>query len=506
MSKVKWLLLFSILALLLAATGCVRATVVEVEPTAAASPLPEITRVTPTMTLAPSVTSTFPPVVPTTAPTPTPTVTAVPTEAPSTGDGSLSQAVTSTVAMSETLTTAPILAPPAPTINTKDIYERLWRVSGFVVDVVASLESDRTIRFVGTRVNSPGSWKISWLPSVQGGEGLVDYVSIGARNWVQVARVQSVPPCDATVSPTNNPDFDFCDFGADLQTLAQATLGILSSDQVVDLIDEKAVLDDGTACHEYKWRDTSAALWSMCLASETGLPIRLSTESVTVQFSHYNDPANAIAPPASEMPDRLHIDDARMALNSLSSFRYVTDGEVRTPAGQPTTYHVEGTYIQDDQGWQTEWKWKAEDAQPVIEFLSIEDQTWFRDKEEPPWVDFSRFEDLFEDFRPMVNEAGPFSLWPDASGLAGGVGVLQAGPPRTVGGLQCNDYLFEGTKTTDTGAEVSQRASVCATPAEMLPLQIEITLENADKGVFVTVKRELSHINDPANLVESPQR
>ncbi len=460
---------------------------------------------TPTMTLAPSATPTHRPVVPTSAPTPTPTATAAPTEAPSTGDGSLSQAVTSTVAMSETLTTAPTLAPPAPTINTKDIYERLWRLNSFVVDVVASLDTGETPHTVATRVNTPSSWRISFAPYAQGEDSIVTYVLIGARSWAEIGDGQVQFSCDDPAQlATNDLERTTCELGAGMPSVVQTALGILSNDQVAELVDENPVIDAGPRCHEYEWRDADAALWSMCMSPETGLPTRVSSERITMQFNRYNDPENAIAPPTSAMPERLHIDDARMAYNGLSSFRYVTDAELSTSAAEPSTYHVEGVYVQNDQAWQTEWKWKPQDLEPVFEVLSIEDQTWLRIGQNGNWVDSS----LLEDFEWYVSDAGPFAYWPDASEPAAGVGILQSDSTRTVDGLECVDYLFEGTRTTETGVRLEQRIRVCITPIEMLPLQVEITLEFAgdNKSARVAVRRELSHINDPANLVESPQR
>jgi hypothetical protein len=214
------------------------------------------------------------------------------------------------------------------------------------------------------------------------------------------------------------------------------------------------------------------------------------------RLSRFNDPANAILFPVSEMPTKLQLNEARMALNGLASFRYVTDVEM-SDKDSSGTYHVEGVYLQANQAWQATWKWNTADAEPVVEFLSIGSEAWM------DWTPTDGVKTwlpsvFFADAESMLKDAGPFAKWPVRSPLS--PATLQPGSARTVAGMKCQEYTSSGKVQGDQGTTFDLQVNLCVTADKAIPLRLVFSFVSDD--VHFTITRELSHLDDPANVVE----
>jgi hypothetical protein len=464
--KGKWMIAILIVVLPLLLAACGIKVVVVGTPTPKPTAVPTATRTLPPPTATPELTSTPAPTsAPTLAPTPAPMV------AP----------------------TLPANLPtPAPKVNLKEVGNRLWSQASFAFDVLT--QGDTYFHAQGEYIQSPQAWHIRHIS--EAGGYLLEYAEIGNRKWGVIGDVPIT--CTDWEQATAPLTQSTCKVADGLKTLVVSVLAYFTDDQEAELSSGPAMID-GVACYEYTWRDSGDFLCRAHLAAETGIPVLFQNSSTSYRLSRFNDPDNAIAPPVSEMPEKLYLDDARMALNGLSSFRYVTDVEMGDKDGL-TTYRVEGVYLQASQAWQANWKWKPEDAQAIVEFLSIGGEAWM------DWTPTDGVKTwlpsvFFGEAESMLKDAGPFANWPGASALP--PAVLQPGSARTIAGVECQEYTSSAKVQGDQGTIYDLQVRLCVTADHVIPLRLVSTAVSDDFRFVIT--RELSHLDDPANVVEKAE-
>jgi len=435
---------------------------------------------TATATRAPTHTPPSTPIPPTLTDTPTLTATATPTPTPGREEDQ---------------------STPAPRINLKEVGDRLWSLSSFAFEI-----GGKGIQ--GEWIHTPLSWHI-WVTGET--DEALEFVTIRDRQWVAnllagelVGEGEDTPLSCAKVQQWEQaPEgslyrmlYDVCDLGASASEAVLGVFGFFFYDQEAEFASGPRLVDD-TPSYEYTWRDKSGNVCHLYMSTEAEIPIMAQCADITLHLSHFNDPANVIRPPTSEMPEKLHIDDARMALNGLSNFRYRTTQEF-TDTRKAFAYYSEGLYVQLNQAWRAKFGEIGEE--PFVEFLfhpSI-GETLLKGGDMTMWFPVS-WDEASEE---MARDSAPFAFWPDPP-QEHRVGVLQPGSTRTVAGLECNEYLFTWTGSSDYGeAEVQVR--LCVTPEEMIPLRVH-GIASLEDGTRLVRTLELSHINDPTNVVEPPE-
>jgi hypothetical protein len=185
------------------------------------------------------------------------------------------------------------------------------------------------------------------------------------------------------------------------------------------------------------------------------------------------------------MPQELSFDDARMALNGLSSFRYLTTAEFEAE-GNATAIHCEGVCVQGNQAWRASCRVGIEE-QALLELYSLGDQTWWGVEGGQGWLRVAG--SIVED--RVAVEAAPFWLWSDAPYWE--IGTLLPEPMQSIAGVRCYEYLF---------ASEDAQLHLCVIPGGMVPLRMEFSAAGESHRVLIT--REFTHFDDPSNVVEPP--
>jgi len=427
--------------------------------------------------------------------TPTPKPTAIPTATRTLPQTAMPEP-TSTPGTTSVATPAPQPSPalpanlptPDPKINLKEMGNRLGQVVSFAFDYT---DEENKIRLQGVQVQAPSG---RWVRQIsETGDIDVEHVKIGDRQWARMMGL--VFSCvDWQQLPEDSPVLKACLASLTLTLLIDLNLADpLARGQEATLVPGITTIDS-TQCYQYEWRDADGNLSRICLAAETGLPLLFESPQCRWSLSHFNDPANVIAPPVSEMPAKLHIDDARMALNSLASFRYVTVSEFGDEGNLNASY-IEGIYLQANQAWQADFRSKHEDPNPLVQLLSIRRQTWERYSAGGAWTPVSTAKNL-------AGDADPFAAWPGGPTMPVALTLLDMVSSRTVSGLECVEYLSNTKFQTSQGAEWDIHVRLCVTAA-MVPLRMEISGTSGSSKFTIT--RELSHLDDPANVVEKAE-
>jgi hypothetical protein len=233
----------------------------------------------------------------------------------------------------------------------------------------------------------------------------------------------------------------------------------------------------------------------LCVSADTGLPLRFQSDLIKAHFNRFNDPANAFMVPTSGTPDRLNLDDARMALNGLDSFRYATTAELGDTKSK-STYFINGVYKGTSQDWQADWRFKRDQDKPDFVWANVAGKTWGKIDGTIMWLPVG--DD--KDFLTMVDDANPFAMWPNYPNLR--TGIRQTGTTQTVGDQKCQEYLFTAQLTSAQGGQADYQLRLCVTMDSRIPLRMAVKLTSGTFGL--NFMRELSHLNDPANVVESP--
>ena len=260
---------------------------------------------------------------------------------------------------------------------------------------------------------------------------------------------------------------------------------------------------DGTTCDEYVRAEGETTL-SICLSPDSGLPVRAtlggSDAWIEAHYSHFNAPANAIAAPTADFPERLHAADARMALNSLASFQWTASSQWEPKPdteAEGFAYTYRGTYVQATQAWRA-FVWEEDaDGAPILKGMRIGERRWVGGGgDEAAWIPVppSTPDDA------VLENADPFSFWRQWVAMTG-VGELVARDARTVDGRRCHDYVILTERINDQGT-VQQETHLFAAADTGVPMRAE-SVFRAPQGTL-TLTWELSHVDDPGNLVEAP--
>jgi hypothetical protein len=180
---------------------------------------------------------------------------------------------------------------------------------------------------------------------------------------------------------------------------------------------------------------------------------------------------------------------ATEALDALTTFRYLTDGEV-TSDGNVGRYHVEGIYQHEGRAWRARCTVDAAGQEAALEIYSTESRLWWSAPGANDWQAVTRW----PAFRQIAEDSGPFAYWPVPVEYQPGVPQPET---RQVDGLACRDYLFQ---PLDTSREATLR--LCLTPDTSVPLRMEYTAQEKERRIHVV--REFVDLNDATIVVPSP--
>ncbi len=180
---------------------------------------------------------------------------------------------------------------------------------------------------------------------------------------------------------------------------------------------------------------------------------------------------------------------ATEALDSLTTFRYVTDGKVVAASGE-SVYHVDGMYQREGRAWRAHCTLIANGQEAALEIYSTESRLWWSAPGSDEWQAVTRW----PAFRQVAEDSGPFAYWPVPIEYLPGMPQAET---RQVDGLACSDYLF---KPYDGSKDAELR--LCLTPDTSVPLRMEYVLR--ERGRQIHVVREFVDINDPQMVVPSP--
>lgn len=395
----------------------------------------------------------------------------------------------------------PTRAVEARTINPKDVADLVARQTSYQMSLLTQ-SSESTTNTQITIVREPASEHVRFI---ERGAVLAHYIKIGEREWVALG---------------TNPDPETWQEAADAK--GDVILGKVYSD-FLDLVQKlhpliffynldreasltRPALDmDGTTCDEYTWTEGEVA-GSICLSTESGLPVsaNFNSASATIEarYSHFNNPANSIPAPLTDFPQRLHIDDARMALNSLSSFQWTASlrWEPRAGAQSEEFFYIwQGTYVLANQAWRA-FLWantEETDNPPALKVMQIGEQRWVGvDGEQDPWT---RVPPGVED--TLIEDSNPFNIWRSWLNPRQ-PGDLAATEVITLNDQSCHEYRFTLERTNDQGQLVRQEIRLFVATDSSLPMRVE-SVVTTPTGTL-TSTWELSHIDHPTNLVEMP--
>jgi hypothetical protein len=250
---------------------------------------------------------------------------------------------------------------------------------------------------------------------------------------------------------------------------------------------DTSVKVDNAICNEYVCVTNEGIEAHFFVNTANGLPVKVDLKYVTLSsISHVNDPANVIKPPISQFPDKLHIDDARMSLNGLSTFQW--NHLVKIAEG----LYCEGTFSQLDQACHVAVydNTGKEAGTPDFECLKIGQEQWLGKEE--TWTPYNWTVDSYY--------AEPFYVWEMFGKFE--EGNLMVNREKTINGISCNEYLFSWQGINDQGDAIKQELHLFAGTDSALPMYLEFLASGA--GYAASLTWELSHIDDPLNIIEPP--
>ena len=410
--------------------------------------------------------------------------------------GGAAMAMTARAARAE----KPALAAQAQTIDPTEVADLVARQASYQVSLSMQTGATTTDWEI-TVVREPAS---QYIRDVTGSAPVSHYIKIGEREWIGLG-------ADPAWRSSDDPNLT----QGEREGLARIQ-GFVPFPLFFNIEGPQASLTnpgldvDGTTCDEYVRAEGETTL-SICLSPDSGLPVRAtlggSDAWIEAHYSHFNAPANAIAAPTADFPERLHAADARMALNSLASFQWAATARWQPNTGTDTGgYRYRGTYVQATQGWRAAlWPIEADtDGPPTWELLSIGEDQWldFGDGESRRWVPLWIASGLSGESLDFLFElADPLYLWRNLV-LLDRAGDLAAGDANTFDGRTCNEYLIVGDAASDQGQALHLENRLWAAVDSALPMRVEVT--GVTPEGTLTWTWELSHIDDPGNQVEPP--
>jgi hypothetical protein len=102
-----------------------------------------------------------------------------------------------------------------------------------------------------------------------------------------------------------------------------------------------------------------------------------------------------------------------------------------------------------------------------------------------------------EEVRNIEEFAGPFSFWNSTQLQLFEEGIQKTLKARLINEVWCDEYVF-----TKEDAKVKRKLYLFIDPESLLPLYAELFWNVNGKDLHIT--QELSHINDPANVIVPP--
>jgi len=381
--------------------------------------------------------------------------------------------------------------PPPAIIDPQALRESLWGQGSLRWTVTVTNTAQGRVSYVeATRVSEPDSYAIRVFEQ---GALLAHVVHIGAREWLGLGTEPTWLPLSTAAGST-------AELARSARDLALTSLAVVLPRQEARLV-RSGVIVGGVSCAEYTWSD-GPDTGRVFVAADSGWPVQASVGPVTVQVSHVNDPANVIQSPLTEFPDRLHIDEARMALNGLTSFQWTaTIHWVPGPGAQSDPgffWTFRGVCVQTAPAWRADlWMNEAATGAPDLRFMQVGARKWTAlGAADQPWL--VALPSMEKQFR----EPQPFYTWRQMQHVS--LGSLVARNAQTLDGRPCHEYRFTARFQNDQGQWLSQEVRLYATADAGLPLAVETTARSEATGDVITLTWTLSHVDDPANQVSPP--
>jgi hypothetical protein len=209
-----------------------------------------------------------------------------------------------------------------------------------------------------------------------------------------------------------------------------------------------------------------------------------------------------LSAPVTELPEKLYIDEARMALNGVSSFQFrrTFEGAIPGEAGSEVFWVSAGTYVQSVLAWRASVWFSAENASgtPATELLTVGERKWQAAGGTETWFpSFMKREEM-----DMYSAFGSWTYWGDTDKP----GRLLVGEARTIDGVPCRVYSFPYEGQMTSGEPVTGERFLFLAVDSLVPMGLETRLLVGPEEFPALVDTlELSHIDDPGNVVEAPE-
>jgi hypothetical protein len=374
---------------------------------------------------------------------------------------------------------------PPQEINLRQLGLQLYSHASFAFEL-ENEDPTMRLRFGGHWTGSPFSW---YVENMLTRASQLAFTAIGGRQWVTLTSGE-VLSCDGWENAAPDSQVhEQCSLGAQSLKIVQTASQSFFAD-VPARYAGKQVVVDGVPCHVYTVRDVDhndEGRWYVAI--ETGLPARFEVATIVWRFFSIDDPGNVIPPPMSGMPAELHVDDARMAFNGLSSFRYASQLVFETST--VSTYTVAGVYVLAGPMWQARVS-ACPTCQPM-EVLSSSGHVWQRSASTSPWVPVAK-----DSQNAMLAELGnPFYSWPGQT--APRIAHWETGQTHTVAGTECQVYRLSWARPTAGEGEATADVRMCVSADRTLPLVTEYSASGGTTRMDVLCA--LTHLDDPANVV-----
>lgn len=392
--------------------------------------------------------------------------------------------------------TAPLI-PPEPQINLADTGERIWKQANFQYEFERWQPADKAWHAWGTFVSQPRSWSV--FSTVSGGEFQLGVIRIGERYWYGLEGITWQPFTETDVT-SSEPDQSVVLAWA-LLTSADLELHALFPNQTARLKDSAASIEE-IPCYEYTWqRSGDGTEGALFLNATNLLPVQVEYRngdelSLRARFHHINDPSSIIRSP--EPKADLSLDDARMALNTLEVFRWVSHWTILPD--QPGIEKASMDFTNDgiySLPYHAQWVWahfeRAKDSYSLTFFLfwsESEVDKWASVTGHSSWAewntDLDQMFSAFNAFRADINVTGSLISpnWIEVEGFT------------------CREYLFEQPAVaSEEGAGLAHELRLCATD-EGVPVraQLRTLAVNVQTGAQVIMSEGewiLARVNDP---------
>jgi hypothetical protein len=379
----------------------------------------------------------------------------------------------------------PTSTPATPTdIDPKAVLNQLWSQTSFRCILEIKVPGGGEEYLPAIWVREPESYYLRMLDKKDKNIVVAHFITIGKREWMGTGTRP-----DAWYALDSLTD-DKKEATKELMTGQRDIIRRVSAEEfpqgLAKAVGTSVKVDD-VICNEYVCVTTEGQEAHFFISADSGLPVKVDLGVVTLSnIGHINDPANVIKSPISEFPKKLHIDDARMSLNGLSSFRW--NHWIKIANG----VYCEGTFSQLNQACHIAvYDNKGKEAgTPSFECLKIGQEQWVGKGE--IWTPYKWTDDSYY--------AEPFYIWYMLGNFE--KGNLMANREKTINGKSCNEYLFLWQGINDQGDAIKQELHLFASTDSGLPMYLEFLASGARASA--SLSWELSNIDDPSNIIEPP--